>query len=392
MKASRKLEPAVLDGIAARLAETAGIEPSMLDARRVEWIVERRSRRLHLVNGAEYLALLAGGANELAELVDELAIQETRFFRDAVVFEQIAAWVRGAAHMAEEPLRVLSAPCSTGQEAYSLAATLAYAGLPPRSFAIDAFDLSPSAIAHARTGVYPEGALKQTPSALANACGMLRSHHWHMHDALRDSIHFERRNLIQPGALGRDAAYHLILCRNLVIYLHPQARAILGSVLAQALLPGGRLIIGAADRVPELDTHFAPIGSASSFMFIHKKQIDEPASKVGIPASVHVPRSKRSRPSVHKVEAATAPETAAELYRRAREHCDRGNLRQAERRCRQALYLAPAYLPALELLLSLWQFHPNLRLQYALRERIRRACLESGIAHATPLAAKGRSV
>ena len=203
-------------------------------------------------------------------------IQETRFFRDAVVFEQIAAWVRGAAHMAEEPLRVLSAPCSTGQEAYSLAATLAYAGLPPRSFAIDAFDLSPSAIAHARTGVYPEGALKQTPSALANACGMLRSHHWHMHDALRDSIHFERRNLIQPGALGRDAAYHLILCRNLVIYLHPQARAILGSVLAKALLPGGRLIIGAADRVPELDTHFAPIGPASSFSSFIKNRSMNP--------------------------------------------------------------------------------------------------------------------
>jgi chemotaxis protein methyltransferase WspC len=399
MKAPRKLKAAVLQGIAARLTESAGIDPSMLDERRVEWTVERRSRRLHLVNGEDYLALLAGNADELAELVDELLIQETRFFRDAAVFEQIAAWVRGAAYTAEEPLRVLSAPCSTGQEAYSLAAILAHSGLPPHCFLIDAFDLSPTAIAHARAGVYPEGALKHAPSELANACGALRSHHWHMNEALRDRIHFERRNLIQPGALGSKAGYHLILCRNLIIYLNAPARAILSGVLSQALLPGGRLIIGAADRVPELDAHFAPIGPAASFASIHKEHVAhkehvvEPAPKVCLQDSAQVTRADRPRARVEKDETAYDPATAAEFYRRAREHYGRGNLRQAEHRCRQALYLAPEFLAALELLQDLWQLHPSLRLRRALRERIRRACLgnsvASGVAPAPSFTAEG---
>jgi hypothetical protein len=65
-------------------------------------------------------------------------------------------------------------------------------------------------------------------------------------------------------------------------------------------------------------------------------------------------------------------EAADELYKRALEHRQRGELVKAERRCRQALYLAPNLLPALELLQILWSEHPNLRLRRALRDRVLR--------------------
>jgi hypothetical protein len=65
-------------------------------------------------------------------------------------------------------------------------------------------------------------------------------------------------------------------------------------------------------------------------------------------------------------------QTANELLKRALEHRQRGELAKAERRCRQALYLAPNLLPALELLQILWSEHPNLRLRRALRERVLR--------------------
>jgi chemotaxis protein methyltransferase WspC len=386
MKKPRELEAAVLKGIAARLAETVGIEPSMLDARRIEWTVERRSTRLHLVNGAEYLALLAASSEELDEFVDELAIQETRFFRDAAVFERIAEWVQTGSYNAQQPLRVLSAPCSTGQEAYSLAATLVHSGLPPESFVIDAFDLSTKAIDYARIGIYPEGTLKHAQHVQANACGVLRNNHWHMHEALRDRIHFERRNLIQPRALDIETGYHLILCRNLVIYLHTQARAMLSGMLAQALLPGGLLIIGAADRAREIDALFAPIGPAASFTFIRKEhvadreQVVESAHSVGVQDSAQVTRTDRPRARVHEAEAASVPSAAADYFRRAHEHYGLGNLREAEYRCRQALYLDPGFLSALELLEDLWKLHPNSRLRRALCERIRRARPRSDMA------------
>ena len=64
--------------------------------------------------------------------------------------------------------------------------------------------------------------------------------------------------------------------------------------------------------------------------------------------------------------------TAAGLYQRALDDQQHNDLRKAERRCRQALYLDPKFLPALELLETLWREHPNLRLRHALSARISR--------------------
>jgi hypothetical protein len=66
------------------------------------------------------------------------------------------------------------------------------------------------------------------------------------------------------------------------------------------------------------------------------------------------------------------PGSAAEFYQRALEYRECGNLRQAERRCRQALYLDSGHVPALELLDALWRLHPSARLRRALQARIRR--------------------
>jgi hypothetical protein len=77
-----------------------------------------------------------------------------------------------------------------------------------------------------------------------------------------------------------------------------------------------------------------------------------------------------ARPAAETVAAPSDGASAAELLTRALEHRQRGELARAERRCRQALYLDPGLLPALELLQTLWSENPNLRLRRALRDRI----------------------
>jgi chemotaxis protein methyltransferase WspC len=279
--------------------------------------------------------------------------------------------------MAEDdakPLRVLSAPCSTGQEAYSLAATLWSAGVS--SFKIDAFDISRTALAAAQLGVYPAGALDHVPGDLQEACGTFLDQHWHMRDELRGRIRFERRNLAIPGALDNEPGYHLILCRNLFIYLHAEARSALAESLSEALLPGGRLVMGAGDRVAEVNARFTPVGPAASFALIHKVTGARSTTPSAAPGQPLRPRAPRFNSPTPQSELATIPTTSVEFYHRALEYKDRGNMRQAERRCRQALYLAPGYLPALELLQTLWHLHPNAHLRRALKARIERARAE----------------
>jgi len=199
----------------------------------------------------------------------------------------------------------------------------------------------------------------------------LKDNQWHIHDELRSRIRFERRNLAAPGALDDEPVYDLALCRNLFIYLHADARAVLADSLSRALRRGGRLIIGTGDRVPELNRHFAPLKPASGFAFIHKTIA--PSHKPAEISPVRIAPGLRPRiESGPQPEPDRVPSTAAEFYRRALEYKDSGNPRQAERRCRQALYLDPGYIPALELLYVLWQMHPSARLRRALQARIRR--------------------
>jgi hypothetical protein len=266
---------------------------------------------------------------------------------------------------------------------------LALVGVPPARFSIDAVDISLSALAVARPGIYPEHALTHVSPELQQACGARRHKHWEVHQTLRERIQFARLNLAEPGSLGDEPKYHLILCRNLFIYLRPEARAALGASLASALLPGGRLVLGTADRVEELTPLFAPLRPAASFAFVHRAQaavaesLRTPAISPRSPAVRRSATIPAARPAKREQPNAVVPvDTAATLYRRAVEHQQHGDLVKAERRCRQALYLEPTHLPALELLQSLWSQNPNLRLRRALRDRILRNRLSAPDAHA----------
>jgi chemotaxis protein methyltransferase WspC len=392
MKGRVAIDPAVQQEIAKRLTEAVGIDAESLESDRIAWTIHSRCRHLHLSSAEEYLQVLKSSSAELDDLIDGLVIQETRFFRDIAVFDHIRTWAEDAAANIQGPLRILSAPCSTGQEAYSVAATMHSAGIPPSEFTVDAFDISRAALFTAQRGIYAAGALQNLAVELQNACGTLRDNHWHMHEFLRSRIRFQRRNLVDPTALDNEPGYHLILCRNLFIYLHAGARAVLSDSLSRALLPGGRLIVGAGDRVSELNARFVHVKPAAGFGFTHKTAAANPKMPLANPAPRAVPQTTRATywaQSLPKLEEHDVPTTAVEFYRRAQEYKDRGNLRQAERRCRQALYLAPNYVPALELLQTLWHVHPNARLRRALSARIERVRNDTPVNLAAPVMAEG---
>jgi chemotaxis protein methyltransferase WspC len=387
MKSHFKIDQPVLEQIVQRLMGAAGIDPASLEDRRIMWTIERRCRHLRLAGPLPYLEHMKSSPAELEDLIDALVIHETRFFRDPAVFDHLRLWAPAIVANCPGPLRILSAPCSTGEEAYSLAATLQCAVGP--SYTIDALDISHTALATAQRGVYPAGALEHLPGDLQAACGTLRNQHWYMRDELRSRIRFERRNLADAAALDNEPGYHLILCRNLFIYLHARARDVLAESLKKALLPGGRLIVGAGDRVAELNARFAPVSPAASFGFTHKVVASPRTSRSPAPVRPVKIRVPRTALSIPKPEEHAAPTTAMEFYRRALEYKEHDNVHQAERRCRQALYLAPGYLPALELLQTLWHLHPNARLRHALNVRIQRIRTESEPIIATPRQADG---
>jgi chemotaxis protein methyltransferase CheR len=199
-----------------------------------------------------------------ASLISTFAIGETTFMRHPEHFAAVRTILPELCReRALAPLRVWSAGCASGEEAYSLAATLASAGA---ACEVIGWDVNPEAIARARLAEYRPWSLRgvdvqETESWLAPAPSGVRVEGW-----LRDRISFEVGNLHRDD-FPRDL--DLIFCRNVLLYFRREAAQRVIARMAESLRPGGALFLGHYDPQPppECDLEQA---SSNGTMFYRK--------------------------------------------------------------------------------------------------------------------------
>jgi chemotaxis protein methyltransferase CheR len=180
----------------------------------------------------------------LRKALGTLLIGVTTFFRDAPVFSYLAETALPDMLSRETAPSVWSAGCSDGAELYSVAMLLAERGAVQRCTLLGT-DCRLEAVTRARDGTYDAAAVKAIPSELLDRYATFDGIHWRPHPYLRAVIQWRTANLLQttePGEWG------MILCRNLSIYLQPNAAGRLWGRLAAALKPGGFLVLGKAER------------------------------------------------------------------------------------------------------------------------------------------------
>ena len=135
------------------LNRAMGLAPDSLSRSGIELAVRARMRE-NATTEKSYLSLVRTSDEELAELVEEIVVPETWFFRDNKPFELLFETVAGRS----DEFRVLSAPCSTGEEPYSIAMTLMGAGL--KKFRVDGVDISARALHKAKSAIYGENSFR----------------------------------------------------------------------------------------------------------------------------------------------------------------------------------------------------------------------------------------
>jgi chemotaxis protein methyltransferase CheR len=226
--------------------------------------------REHGLTGAdELIALLtkSGSASLPRRVVEALLNNETYFFRDRAVFDQLALQVlpmlaeqRGS----DKRLSVWSVGCSTGQEALSVAMLMLEQEPRWAGWSIDIVgtDVSESVVELARSGCYTQFQIQRGLAVTQ----MLRwfdetPDGWRAKDALRRKVRFEVHNLLDPPppskSLG-EGRFDLILCRNVMLYFEAATRTRAFERLAGALAPGGRLILGGGETVIGQTDLFTP--------------------------------------------------------------------------------------------------------------------------------------
>ena len=220
----------------------------------------KRLRELELASYAEYCDWLrsSAGAAELPLLIDSISTNHTHFFREEKHFEYLRAqflpkWKANPA-VRGSPLRVWSAASSTGEEPYSLAIHLAehLAPATANAWRIEATDISTRVLATARTGVYDRERLggvsdsllrKHFQKGVAEFDGQFR-----VKPELRARLQFHHLNLLEPP-YPFPQPFHLIVCRNVMIYFDRPTQTDLISHLTDWLVPGGCLFVGHAESL-----------------------------------------------------------------------------------------------------------------------------------------------
>jgi chemotaxis protein methyltransferase CheR len=229
-----------------------------------ELVSARLGKRLRATNVStvgDYCRLLQspGQETELANLIDAISTNHTFFFRENAHFDFLRQTVvpemqRRASKERWSHFRVWSAACSSGEEPYSIAITLADS-LPSWPWTIDATDISHRILEKAAAGIYRSDAIDRLPR------NVVQKHfkrgfgpqdgNYRAAVALRERIKFQHLNLLQ-GEPPYNELFHVIFCRNVMIYFDSPTQEELVAKLAKKLVPGGYLFVGHAESLTAL--------------------------------------------------------------------------------------------------------------------------------------------
>jgi chemotaxis protein methyltransferase CheR len=225
--------------------------------------------------GALGQKLKAGGGEALERaVVEALTTHESFFFRDGKPFEHLGRLMpKLAASRPGGKLRIWSAACSTGQEAYSIAMLATDTlGVGARQVEILATDISGEIVGRAKQGLFSQFEVQRGLPIRA-----LMTHFrqepggWRVAESLRAMVRFEQRNLLTDcGALGR---FDAIFCRNVLIYFDTPTKAKVLEMLSRQLAPDGVLYLGAAETVIGLTDRLQPLAGERGVYGVTEKRV-----------------------------------------------------------------------------------------------------------------------
>ncbi len=313
------------------LRRRLGLQLTSLGPTTLERAVQRRMRAQHIEDWEEYAQYLKCHPTELDALVEEVVVPETWFFRDQAYFDALAELLLHPPFCSAAPLRVLSVPCATGEEAYSIAITLLSSGRTKNDFQVVGVDVSQHAVARAEEALYGRRSFRGTDEEFQRTYFHAEGDLFRLVTRVRQTVSFRRGNVIDSLFMGGLGQFHVIFCKNLLIYLCGWARQRAAEQLRRLLTPEGRLFAGTAEISLFLDHGFAAVSERYPFLLAPAAIPGRERRAPRRPPAA--PPSSTSQQSAARLSPATAPpppvrETVIEQARRL---ADRGDLDHARK-------------------------------------------------------------
>jgi len=262
-----------LDAIKELLLKKIGLDTETIGSSSLQHALDTRLAVVQRDNLADYFRLLSTQRRELDALIEEIVVPETWFFRNSAPFSACVEQVKQIQRQSlgrTEPVRILSVPCSTGEEPYSIAIALAQASVNMAKVEISALDISRTALNTAQVASYHRNAFREMPEGLREKYFRQQQDRYVLDPEIRQFVHFESANVVYSALSPRPEYFDIIFCRNLLIYFKEQTRAQIYEKIHRALVRDGCLFVGHAESAQVDKKRFKPLPDHASYGFIKR--------------------------------------------------------------------------------------------------------------------------
>lgn len=262
------------EDIKTMLQKNIGLHSDSIGSSSIERAIVHRMDSLNLKQDSDYLLRLQNDKEELDELVEEVVVPETWFFRNLIPFETLAKCIPGldgTASTNSEQIKILSIPCSTGEEPYSIAITLLKSGVPKGKFQIDAVDISKRALAKARRAIYGKHSFRESEGIADPDYFRETRAGQQLLPYVKEHVNFIKGNILKDPIAPGPGYYDIIFCRNLLIYFNRETQKQVLEKLNVILKNSGTLFVGHAETTDAGKNLFTRLSVPRSFAY--KKNI-----------------------------------------------------------------------------------------------------------------------
>ncbi len=324
--------PEQLERLRAILARRVGL--AFDDTRRAELAdaAHRRMRERGRITVDAWLDELETNRDELRSLAQLLTVGETYFFRAREQLDVLEEVVLPNRPRSRGPdLNILSAGCSSGEEAYSLAIVMREwerQGRPASwvRWRVHGVDLNGASVARANAAVYSAWSLRATSHELRERWFVPHGGGFEVKGAVRENVTFEQRSLVgELNPLAPPETFDAIFCRNVIMYLAPDAARAVVEQLTKLLVPGGYLFLGHAESLRGVADEELVLESSHDTFYYRRPDLRADFVKPSAPMPTHPPAAEAARPREVVPQSTPTPSALLDDVRKlvAVEHFDR---------------------------------------------------------------------
>jgi chemotaxis protein methyltransferase WspC len=286
-----------LTQIIALLRQTIGLDVASVGINLIKRAVKQRLNANGLRGVPEYIDVLQHSESELQDLIEAVVIPESFFFRYPETFVALRQIVGEQFLRGSRRIRVLSVPCSTGEEPFSIAMTFFDAGLSSDKFRIDAVDVSARALDIAGAGVFGRNSFRGADLEFRGRYFERANDDFRLCDSVRKCVQFDLGNVLEERFGVGVEPYDFIFCRNLLIYFDAGAQDRAIKNLKRLLATDGLLFVGSAESGLLSRHGFVSAGLPMTFAFRQGESVAVNA----------VPKQRQSKISLQATAAGIEP-------------------------------------------------------------------------------------